>query len=339
MKSTVWNALFVLVCSSQIAAQGTASSPADVHLLDAVQAALARHPALEIQRQEVEIGKAVKQQASGAFDQLLESGFDRQRLYSPLAELTRFSLAPSNAAQLDASYSKLMRSGIAVSGSIGVSRQIKTPLIPGGLTTSSTRLQLLFPLMRGRGTGVTTASERAAGLQASSSVLALRQATATVMARVVSSYWGVVAAGDRVASARITREAAANDLQPRVDLSLNVGYTSLAEGRAFSRYWSAVAAGVEGPDVVGRIAYHFPLENHVALGRFAAADARLRQAIAERDDLVRSIRSSMIESYSALRNSLLRLGRARESVDAFQDALRGEQDKLTLGIGSIINML
>lgn len=445
----------MLVWGAHTAAQGTVPSPPDVHLLDAVQAALSRHPALEIQQQEVEISNAVKQQATGAFDQLLESGFDRQRLYSPRAEITGFSLAPNNAAQLAASYSKLLRNGVAVSGSFGVSRQIETPSIPGGLTTSSTRVQLLFPLMRGRGTRVTTANERAAALQASSSVLELRHVTATLMARVVSSYWGVVAAGqrravaiaaaergalllentraliaadqsprsdqasalanaadreaarfsseqayvearqqlwldmgyrledrpdiaavddfslfgdlpkvrdlpegaepfvagaldrradylaaqDRVESARVAREGAANDLQPRVDFSLNVGYTSLAEGRAFSRYWSAVAAGVEGPDVVGRIAYRFPLENHVASGRFAAADARLRQAMLERDDLVRSIRSSVIESYSALRNSLLRLERARESVDAFQDALRGEQDKLTLGIGSIINML
>src|SRR5438552_668434 len=253
MKSTVWNALFVLVCSSQIAAQGTASSPADVHLLDAVQAALARHPALEIQRQEVEIGKAVKQQASGAFDQLLESGFDRQRLYSPLAELTRFSLAPSNAAQLDASYSKLMRSGIAVSGSIGVSRQIKTPSVPGGLTTSSTRLQLLFPLMRGRGTGVTTASERAAGLQASSSVLALRQATATVMARVVSSYWGIVAAGQRRAvaiaaeerGARLlenTRALIAADQSPRSDLASALANAADREAARFTTEQTYVGA-------------------------------------------------------------------------------------------------
>jgi outer membrane protein TolC len=455
MTSKVWSTLFLLMWSPHVAAQGAVTSEGGQHLLDAVRSAISRHPALEIQRQEVDINSAAHRQASAAFDQTIETALSRDRLYSPLGEPTGFALSPSSSSQVVASYSRLLRSGVTMNGSIAMRRQIDTAAIQGGLTTSSTRVQLVFPLMRGRGTQVTTAGERAAGLQTDSSVLELRHATATLMTRVVSSYWALVAAGqsravaaaaadrgallldntraliaadqsprsdlasalanaadreaaryvaeqayveareqlrldmgyraeDRpeiaalddfslfgqlpdvadlpddaepfvvqalerrvdylaaqtgVEAARIARDGIADELRPRLDFSLNVGYTALAEGREFSRYWSAVAGGVEGPDVVARITYRFPLENHLAAGRFAAADARVRQATAARDDLVRSIKSSVIESYGALKNSLLRLERARESVDAFEEALRGEQDKLALGIGSIINLL
>jgi outer membrane protein TolC len=454
MRVSVWSVFFLLAWNGRSAPPQTPAAPTGLHLLDAVNSAITRHPALQMQREEVEISNAVQREASSAFDQLVEAGVQRDRVYTPQAAVTGFTLSPSNSAQSGVSYSKLLRNGMSVNGSINLRRQIDA-VIQDGLTTSSTNLQVVMPLMRGRGAAVTTSTERAASLQAVGSTLDLRHVTATLIAKVVSSYWALVAAGrnrdvaaasstrgavlldqeraliaadqaprsdlasavanaaDREASrfvaeqaytdaqqqlwldmgygpadqvqvaavddfslfgelpdvrelpqdpepfiagalsrradylaaqarldaARIAREASADGLRPQVDLSVNVGYTALSEGRAVGKYWSALATGVEGADVGGRISYRFPLENRLASGRFAAADAQFRQSNVARDDLMRTIRSSVIASYSAVRNSLLELARARESVDAFQEALRGEQDKLTLGIGSIVNLL
>jgi outer membrane protein TolC len=148
-----------------------------------------------------------------------------------------------------------------------------------------------------------------------------------------------LAAQVRVEAARVTRDAATNALLPRVDLQLAVGYTALSEGRQFNRYFAALGDNVEGLDAFGGISYRFPLENRQARGQVAEAGALLLQATTTLADLERTIRSSIAESYSAVRNALLGLAQARESVAAFEEALRGEQEKLALGRGSIVNLL
>ena len=454
MRSTLWKGLFLLIWSTQLVAQGTPTPRGGLYLLDEVSTAIARHPSVEFQQQEVEIGGALQRQAAGAFDQVFDTAYDQGRLYSPFSQLSGFSLSPNDVSQIVASSSKLLRSGVSVTGSVDVRRQVDAAM-RNGLTTSSTRLEVVFPLMRGRGTQVVTSGERAAGLERDGAALDLRHVTATVMARAASSYWELVAAertravavaaverGDllvdntraliaadqsprsdlasalanaadretaravadqryveaghrllldmgyrlddrpevatlddfslfgelpdlrdfrddaeslvagalerradylatqsRIDAARITRDAAVNGLLPQVDFSLNLGYTSAAEGRTFSRYLSAVAAGVEGPDIVGRISYRFPMQNRVSSGRLTQADAQLRQATLARDELARTIRSSVISSYSALRNAVVGVARAREAVEAFQEATRGEAEKLALGVGSIIALL
>jgi outer membrane protein TolC len=444
--------LFVLLSAATLVAQRPA---AELTLLDAVRTAMARHPALAIEQQQVAIAGAQQQQAAAPFDEVLSSGLDRGRVYSPLATLSGFDLAPTDTSQLDLSYSKLLKNGMSFGGTLGVQRQIGTGAIRDGLTTSSTRLQLVAPLLRGRGLAVTTAGQRAAGLQRDSAELELRQTTATVMARVVSSYWSLVAAersrrvaaesverGERlvestraliaadqsprgnlasalanaadrhaaqfvadqvyvearqrllldmglrpeefadrvvledfsilgvppdpselpssvepmieaallnradylsaqrrVEAARISRDAARNSVLPQVDFTLTAGYTALAEGRALGGYLAAVAKGLAGPDLFGSVSYRFPTRNSLAVGRLSEADAHLERAQLQAADTARVIRSSVITSYGAVRNALLRLDKAHESVAAFQDALIGEQDKVALGIGSLVNLL
>ena len=455
MNSAAWTAAILVLWCAPVGAQTTLTPQGGVHLVDAVQSAISRHPGLEIQRQEVEIGDALTRQATGVFDQIFASSLNHGRLYGPFGGLTGFRLAPNDSSELAASYSKLFRSGMSVNGSIDLLRQVDDGGFLSGLSTSSTRLNFVMPLMRGRGRDVTTANVRAAGLQRDSSALDLRHLTASVITRVVSSYWGLVAAarfrdvaaasvergtrlvdnmrtliaadqaprgdlasvlansadrdaeryaaeqayvearqqlwldmgysgadrvditalddftmlGDlpdvnafptdlepfivaalqrradysaaqtRVDAAQVLSDAASNELKPQVDLSVDLGYTALAEGRGFGKYWSALGAGVEGPDVIGRIGYRFPIENRTASGRFAQATAQLQQATLRRDDLGRTIRAAVVASFSALKNSAQSLARARESVVAFQEALQGEQDKLALGIGSVISVL
>ena len=230
MKPVIACSVFLLVCCPNAAAQPVAPSPTGLHLVEAVQSAISRHPGLELQRQEVEIGNAVHQQASGVFDQLFAASVNHGRLYGPFGGLSGFTLAPNDSSQVLASYSKLLRSGISIGGSVDLLRQVDNGGLLGGLSTSTTRLNMVVPLMRGRGTEVTTANVRAAGLQRDSSVLELRHLTATLMTRVVSSYWALVAAGrfrevaaeSAARGARLvdnTRALIDADVSPRSDLA------------------------------------------------------------------------------------------------------------------------
>jgi outer membrane protein TolC len=148
-----------------------------------------------------------------------------------------------------------------------------------------------------------------------------------------------LAAKMRLEASKVTADASKNGLLPELNLGVDVGYAALAGGNAFDRYLAGLGSGVRGMDVVGRVSYEFPTSNSLALGRFASADAQRRQAEVRVADLARSINASVIAAYSGLRNAVLRLQKARESVDAFQAALQGERDKLALGIGSVVSLL
>jgi outer membrane protein TolC len=445
----------VLTCLWRDVAAQAPGATGTLRLLDAVMTAIAQHPSIEIQQQQVAIGDALVRQTLAPFDQVFATHVDRSQLYTPSPSLSGINLSPAGTAQVAASYSKLLRNGISLLGTLDTRRQVQSASSRTGLTTSSTRVQVDVPLMRGRGVQVTTINERAARLRREGEELDLRQVTAAAITRVATSYWGLVAAGrsravaaasdergeqlvantraliaadqsprgdlsstlanaadrraarftaeqaytearqrlmldmgldrdelpgsialddfsvlgllpslatlpanaelwmddalrrradylaeeSRVAAARLTQQAATNGLLPEVDFTFTVGYTALAEGRAFNRYFSSLADGVRGLDAVGRIGYRFPTNNSLAAGRLAEADAQLRQARTRLADVERTIRSSIAESHSAVRNAVLRLEQTRESVAAYEEALRGEQDKLALGIGSIVNLL
>ena len=143
MKPVIACSVFLLVCCPNAAAQPVAPSPTGLHLVEAVQSAISRHPGLELQRQEVEIGNAVHQQASGVFDQLFAASVNHGRLYGPFGGLSGFTLAPNDSSQVLASYSKLLRSGISIGGSVDLLRQVDNGGLLGGLSTSTTRLNVV----------------------------------------------------------------------------------------------------------------------------------------------------------------------------------------------------
>ena len=84
MKPVIACSVFLLVCCPNAAAQPVAPSPTGLHLVEAVQSAISRHPALEFQQQEVEIARSP---AAGGRRFRSGSGqaFDQGRLYSRTA--------------------------------------------------------------------------------------------------------------------------------------------------------------------------------------------------------------------------------------------------------------
>jgi outer membrane protein TolC len=448
MRRTACLAALLLVGITRVAAQEP------LRLIDAVQSSIAQHPQLRIQEQQVEVAQGQREQASAPFNDVLAASLDRARQYSPFAYgVGLFSLTPTSTSSVNTSLTRLLRNGITVQGGVSLQRTVESASLPTGLTLSHTGAAVTLPFARGRGREVTTASERAAALTVDSSQLDLRQARATLITRVVTSYWSLLAAqrnlsvatasvargdvlvemtralinadqtpradlasalanqSDRAAarvaaeqavvdarqqlildmgvrpedgppataldefppltdlpelsaddlhriaasaldrradyvaektrrhSAQVTFDASRNGLQPQVDLTMNVGYSALAGGQAFDRYFAGLSSGVQGLDVVGQITYQFPLSNSQAVGRVQQAQATYKQEEQRVGDLSRSIASSVIATYSALRNAIQQLRHARDSVTTFQTALDGERDKLTLGVGSIVNLL
>jgi outer membrane protein TolC len=190
--------LLLFLCALELSAQGTKS--VGLTLLDAVGSSVLKHPALRAQEAQIEFLVGTREQASGAFDWLSESGLGRSRQSalgssSQLVDLT-------NETSFSASTSRLFRDGIVIGPSFQLHKTSDNLSFPGGTNTYSMGLQLTVPLLRGRGRNVVAAQEGADNLQLKAGQYDLNFLVSQVMANAAASYWNLVAAHKRLAIAQ-----------------------------------------------------------------------------------------------------------------------------------------
>jgi outer membrane protein len=148
----------------------------------------------------------------------------------------------------------------------------------------------------------------------------------------------VLAARRRQDEARVLLTAARNQLLPQLNLSLNGGYTGMREGHRVDQYLFSLY-GLHGPDAAASLTYVFPAANNAAKGQLVQADSATRQAVLKTGETERQVSAGVLIAMGALRNSVQRLKKARESVTYYQAALDGERDKWRLGIGTLVDTL
>jgi outer membrane protein len=436
-----------------------------IALVDAVQTTLDRHPLLHFQEKQVDISKALKQQATGQFDTILGASANQNRVNTPLDSVTRLQAAEQgvftdNQAGNLTSWSftgqKLLRSGISIGPSVNLDRDTDNLLMRLGENRSQVAFTVTLPLLRNRGRDVVAAREISADHEVNASFFDLSQTAAELIQDTATAYWNFVGASralevavgaekrarevveavrtlidaDRLArseildwaanlvdrtSSRIAAEqrmleskqalalamgisyeqlnmplaatdvfpdgetqltpstspeaikyyieqaltrrgdylaskerqlsaqvlvgAARNQLLPQLDVRFGTGYSGLKEGTRPDRFFNSVWTRVKGVDVVAGITYSFPVENNVAIGQLAQASASHQQTELRSSQGARLIASSVIVAVNALENSVSRLKSAHGAVVSFRDALEGQREKLSLGVGSPIDVL
>ena len=179
-----------------------AADQAPIGLLDAVQSTLARHPLLEVQRKQVEISRAQKQQRSADFDTQLRLTSTQSRTNTPLTEAGRSSAAllglstdtlTENALYLSGSAHRLLRSGIAIGPTVVMNRATDNLQNPDGTNRTRVSFDVNVPLLRGKGRDVVTAPETAAEIGVEASLYDLNQEIADLVLSTATSYWQYVA--------------------------------------------------------------------------------------------------------------------------------------------------
>lgn len=147
-----------------------------------------------------------------------------------------------------------------------------------------------------------------------------------------------LAAQDRKLESKMLLTAAENGILPQLNLNLGAGYSGMAEGRTGGNFFAGPYNKV-GPNAYAGITYVFSGKNQAARGFLRQADASRQQAIVKVDELARNASAEVVTAVQAVRNSILRAKKAREAVQAFQDALAGEREKYRAAMGSIVDVL
>jgi outer membrane protein TolC len=172
--------------------------------MESLESTLANEPQLQIERQQVEISRALKQQASGQFDLTLDGTFSQAHGNSPLTQAERALLLAegftptSNLAQnlsiLNLDVTKLYRNGVEISPLYQTTRTTDNLSTTEGTNVSRIAFQVVIPLLRGRGRAAVGAQETAAGEEVSAALLDLNQTISDLLAGTAANYWNAVAA-------------------------------------------------------------------------------------------------------------------------------------------------
>jgi outer membrane protein len=147
-----------------------------------------------------------------------------------------------------------------------------------------------------------------------------------------------LAAKHRNLGSKILLTAARNRTLPQLNLNLGTGYSGMGEGRTGGSFFSGSYNNV-GPNAYAGISYVFSGKNQAARGALRQADAATQQAAFKADELARNVSADVVTAVQGVRNAILRLKKAREAVEAFQDALAGQREKYRAAMGSIIDVL
>lgn len=143
----------------------------------------------------------------------------------------------------------------------------------------------------------------------------------------------------RVRSARIVLNSSLNQLQPKLDLSVNLDYSGLKEGQSAWTSFQALASNMRGPNISAGLLYDFTRANNLARSENRQAMAEQTSRELAMRNLSRQIGAEVVTAINALENAVQRLEKARNAVTEFMRALDAEREKLGLGTGSIVDIL
>ncbi len=147
----------------------------------------------------------------------------------------------------------------------------------------------------------------------------------------------LVAATRRVDAAQALLDSARNGVQPKVDLQLRAGYKGLAEGAG--RFFSPFGENLAGPDLAAALVFQFPPRNRAAEGQLARSTAVMDQARTAAFDSERRVRSGIEVALANLETAGRRVAIAAETAALFREAVADEQQKVRLGLGTVIDLI
>jgi outer membrane protein TolC len=148
-----------------------------------------------------------------------------------------------------------------------------------------------------------------------------------------------LAAKRRIEKARVLRVAAKNALLPQLNLNFDTGYSHLDEGRALGHFFASPVAGNGGVDATVGVSYSFPPANSDARGQVMQADAFAQQNELQAAQVARNISTSVVTALEGVRNAILRVKKARESVESFRLSLDGQRERYRVGISPVVDVL
>jgi outer membrane protein len=186
---------FLTASAAEISPPASATPSATVTLAEAVQATLAQQPGVEISRQQVLVRQGELQSAGGRFDWVVGSFYSQE--VARTATGAPFPL-PDEKRQDISIYgigaAKQMRNGISISPQATVVDAKDSISSPAPVSQSNLSLTITVPLLRGLGSKVANAEEKAARAAAEAQQQFARYQLEQLVFETAEAYWNCLAA-------------------------------------------------------------------------------------------------------------------------------------------------
>jgi outer membrane protein TolC len=216
--------LMALPSESICYAQSSTLTPTvKISLMEAVQSVLDKHPLIRFQASQIDVDRGLKQQASAAFDTVLSATITQGRTTTPLTAESQEQFAligvqgsddeTTDLTQGSFGISRLFRSGIAISPTLSLTRNVDNLASPQGLNNATPSVQITIPLLRGRGRKAVAAQEIAATIEVDAATFDLTQEVSQLLTTAASDYWNLVAAAKLLVIAQDGENRAHTDLE------------------------------------------------------------------------------------------------------------------------------
>jgi len=205
----------LLVCGPRSFSQSSSPAPPPLDLVEALQSTLSNQPVLHLGEQQVVSSRAIRRQASGAFDTIIGSTISQNRINNPLTIFNQEEAGllgivtnnqVSNVTSLDIGATKEFRNGVTFTPNLLATRTTDNIYDIGGTNLTTLAFQVNVPLLRGRGRAVVAAAETAAGIEVEASLLDLNQTISSLLSTTALSYWNAVAAAKNLKVAQGSEE-------------------------------------------------------------------------------------------------------------------------------------
>lgn len=137
-----------------------------------------------------------------------------------------------------------------------------------------------------------------------------------------------------------TRQKVLEDqMRSRLDLGMRAGYEGLDEGDSYRRMPGSADSNVRGMSWQISLTYEFPVENREASGQLGQQRVERRRQALQSRELARDIQGRVHTTFSVLRQNLMELEHARGSVKLYQDAVKNQEMKYRMGMGTQLDLI
>jgi outer membrane protein TolC len=155
---------------------------------------------------------------------------------------------------------------------------------------------------------------------------------------------GLERRGDLAASARalrsdeVMREGTREDLKPRLDLHVSVGYAGRQLGSGYGGLVEPLFQDVPGLNASVRMEYQFPPARSEARGAAAQSEAARAETALNLQDLERRVAGGVAVTVHSLRRSAAALAEADRAVALYRSTVDNEQRKNRLGAATLFDV-
>lgn len=148
-----------------------------------------------------------------------------------------------------------------------------------------------------------------------------------------------LAAKINVDTENILTQKAKNDIKPRLNLNLRVGYSGLSEEDNATRYYRSPLSNYAGPNAFAGLSLELPIRNNAARGEFRRRMSLLKEADLTTSQLSNSIASDVLVAMERLRISAQEYQLAKQSAEAYQVSVENEKRKIRIGESSLTDLI